>query len=251
MIKRLVLLLIICLFLPNISEAQRNVRDSSIFMPLVSIDYSALFPAADFNERFGYTNGLGLTVDFKTKKNFIYGLHSNFLFGSKVKQTDQFEPMVNSDGTVSNFAGGIAAISLKMRGFNVNFDFGYLFTFQKPNPNSGLFLKLGVGFLHNMIYIQNIEEDVPQFNGEYKKGYDQLSMGINLSQNIGYQYIHSKGIWNFHVGLYIMEGMTKNVRYNYYTKSKNPTLQLDMMFGLKAGWIIPIYKRTAEKYYYN
>lgn len=249
--KRLLILFILVGFFAIKGFSQRNVKDSSIFMPLISVEYSALWPASDYAERFGFTNAVGLTIDFKTKKNLIYGLHANYLFGSNVRETDQFTAIINADGTVSNLAGGLAGIALKMRGFNVNLDIGYLLAFDKPNPNSGIFFKLGVGYLQHKIYIQNQEEDVPQFNGEYKKGYDHLSMGMNFSQHIGYQYMNNRGIWNFHIGFYIAEGMTKNIRYNYFDKGVNPTLQMDIMFGVKAGWIIPIYKRTAEKYYYN
>ena len=220
-------------------------------MPLVSVDYTAMFGAADYYKRFGFTNALGLSVDFKTKKNLLFGIHGNFLFGSRVNETSQFEPMVNSDGNVTNIGGSIAGIALKMRGFNVNADIGYLFTFKKPNPNSGLFLKLGLGFLQHKIYIQNVEENVPQFNGDYKKGYDRQSRGANISQHIGYMFIANKGIWNFHIGLYMMEGFTQNVRYNFDTKSVNDKMQLDILFGIKAGWVVPIYKRaaTAKKFY--
>ncbi|MEZ4938939.1 MAG: hypothetical protein R2799_15225 [Crocinitomicaceae bacterium] len=232
--------------------AQRNVNDSAIFMPLISVDYTAMFGAADYADRFGFTNAIGLSADFKTKKNFIYGVHGNFLFGNQVNETSQFEPIVNSDGTVTNIGGATAGIALKMRGFNVNADFGYLFTFKKPNPNSGLFLKLGLGYLQHKIYIQNVEDDVPQFNGDYKKGYDRQSRGFNVTQHIGYMFINNKGIWNFHVGLYIAEGFTQNVRYNFDIKSKNSAIQTDLLFGIKAGWIVPIYKRAATmKKFYN
>lgn len=220
-------------------------------MPLVSIDYTALFPTMDLEDRYGFFNGIGISIDFKTKKNFIYGLHSNFFFGGIVRQTEQFSDIVNSNGTVTNIFGSTGDAQLKMRGFNVNFDFGYLFTFKKPNPNSGLFVKIGGGFLHNVIYIQNQEQNIPQINGDYKKGYDFLSMGANLSQHIGYQFIHNKGIWNFHVGLYVMEGLTKNIRYIFYYKSYQTKLQWDIMYGIKVGWTIPIYKRTPDKFYYN
>lgn len=251
MIKKIVLGIVLSLISSNVIVAQRNVKDSSIFMPLVSIDYGALFPSGDYANRFGFTNALGLTIDFKTKKNLIYGIHSNFLFGNQVRQTKQFESLVNSDGTVSTLAGGIAAVSLKMRGFNVNLDLGYLITFSKPNPNSGIFLKFGAGFLHNKIHIQNVEQDVPQLNGQYRAGYDMLSYGANISQHIGYQYIHNKGVWNFHFGFYVIEGFTQNVRYNFLTKSKDNSTQFDVIYGFKLGWIIPIYRRTADRYYYN
>lgn len=251
MLKRIVLFLGIFLFFVGNSVGQRNVKDSSIFIPLVSIDYTAMFGVADYGDRFGFTNAIGLTVDFKSKKNLIYGLHGNFMFGNQVKDATQFETVVNSDGTVTNASGALAGIALKMRGFNVNADIGYLFTFKKPNPNSGIFLKFGLGYLQHKIHIQNVEEDVPQFNGDYKKGYDRLSMGMNMTQHIGYQFINNKGIWNFHAGFFVMEGFTKNIRYNFDIKGKDSKLQIDVLFGIKVGWTVPIYKRTPERIYYN
>lgn len=251
MFKRLLFAFVLISFFQVESVAQRNVRDSSIFMPLVSVDYTALFPGADYYKRFGYTNSIGLTVDFKMKSNWIFGLHGNFLFGGSVKDVSQFEEIINSDLTVTSLTGGLAAVALKMRGFNVNADFGYLFTFKKPNPNSGVFVKMGLGYLQHNIYIQNVEEDVPQLNGDYKKGYDRMSMGVNFNQHIGYQFISSRGFWNVHIGFYFMEGLTQNIRYNYDTKSKSNKLQFDLLYGIKAGWIIPIYKRTPDKVYYN
>lgn len=233
------------------NHAQRNVKDSSIFMPLLSVDYSALFPAGDFQDRFSFTNGIGGSIDFKTKKKFIFGVHGSFLFGQNVKESIQFGDVVNADGSVTNVSGSIGNAALKMRGFNVNLDFGYLLTFSKPNPNSGIFFKFGIGYIQNMVYIQNVEDNIPQINGEYKKGYDRFSVGMNISQHIGYQFMHNKGIWNFHVGFYISEGMTKNIRYNFDTKSKNPDLQLDIIYGIKLGWIIPVYKRKPDKYYFS
>ena len=96
-----------------------------------------------------------------------------------------------------------------------------------------------------------IEGAAPQLMGEYKKGYDRLSNGLALGEFIGYVHLGKNHFINFFAGFEIIEAFTKNRRsFNIDTIEKDDTKRLDILSGFKFGWIIPLYRRNADEFYY-
>jgi hypothetical protein len=81
----------------------------------------------------------------------------------------------------------------------------------------------------------------------YQKGYDRLTMGPALTQFVGYSYQSNNRYYNFFIGVDFMEAFTKSVRkYNYDTRQADTDQRLDITYGLRVGWLIPIYLKSKN-----
>src|SRR5690606_34547313 len=108
----------------------------------------------------------------------------------------------------------------------------------------------GAGFLMHKIRIESIYDDVPQLEGEYRKGYDRLHMGFEAREFIGYLFQADKRFLNFYAGFEFIQGFTQNQRnYNFDLGGPDPGIKLDLIWGVKAAWLVPIYKRSAKDFY--
>jgi hypothetical protein len=111
---------------------------------------------------------------------------------------------------------------------------------------------MGIGMMQHLIKIEVDEALAPQLNSSYKKGYDRLSNGVLISQFIGYQFMGTHRKLNFYAGFEFNEGFLKGRRqWNYALNSADDATRTDVLIGLKACWMLPIYKQVTEKYYYN
>jgi hypothetical protein len=233
--------------------SQLNVRDSVVGkMALIGMQYTANIPLGDFKDRYGYINGIGGVVNYKTKHNWIFGIEGNFLFGNKVKDDTLIDFLKDNHGKITNVDGSPAVVVLTMHGFNINAHFGKIFPIFGPNPNSGLYLSFGIGYLLHKINIESNYHVVPLVEKDMRRHFDYLTTGINIDQFVGYSHIGNKGIVSFYTGIYAMEGFTKNARgYAYDTGLPlSSKIRSDITIGLRFGWYIPIYKRKANSYYF-
>ncbi len=232
--------------------AQRNVTDSIISTPMLGVHYGANWSQADLADRFGFINHVGLMTGYKTSKNWFWGLDANFLFGNQIRLPDVLANIRDSKGNITDQSGDIAQVSLSSRGLNVNIAAGKLFPILSPNVNSGILVHAGIGYLAYKLRIDTPFHVVPQIELDYRKGYDRMTNGVNLHQFIGYQFMANRGFVNFYGGFYFQEGFTKNQRTLFFDTPDIPVstkTRLDVQFGLRAGWIIPIYKRLPKDYY--
>ena len=103
--KRNLLLVITFLSLNLIAFGQRNVSDSIISTPWISVQYGLNWTAGDLKDRFGVLNHVGFFAGYKTKRNWIFGVDANFIFGNKIKIDRLFTNFVDSKGNIidSNF----------------------------------------------------------------------------------------------------------------------------------------------------
>ncbi len=234
--------------------SQRNVKDSAIATPWVSVQYGLNAPAGDLKDRFGLINHLGGLISYKTKRNWVYGLEANYQFGSQVKIPNMMANLTDSYGNIIDENGDVAAVSVGMRGFNVNATVGKVFPVLSPNKNSGIFVHAGVGYLQYKARIETPHQVVPLIEKNYRKGYDRYSTGINFHQFVGYAFMANNGFWNFYGGFYIQEGLTYNRREIFFDEPDIPVskkMRLDMQYGFKIGWFIPFYKRKPKDFYFN
>jgi hypothetical protein len=241
---------ILFIFFCSISSiAQISVKDSTVAVPIMSASYGYLFSAGDLLKRFGNNSSLQLNIDFKTKKNWLLGINGSFLFGKNVKES-LFDSIATSDGLIINKNGEFADVRLYERGFTVSTTIGHMFSFNKPNPNSGVVVNVGVGFIQHKIRIEVDNSNVPQLSKEYKKGYDRLSNGLLLTENIGYLYLSNNRLTNFYFGFECMQGFTKSRRsYDYNLKKRDTQKRLDILYGARLAWVIPLYKKAPQEYY--
>ncbi len=237
----------------TITKAQRSVSDSSIFMSLAHFSYTAQLPAGDMADRFGMNSAVGGGVLFKTSSNWIFGFDANYLFGSDVKNKDQIlKNIETSYGFIIDDSGLPAEVHLRERGFTVFGRVGKLFPVLSPNPNSGLFLIGGLGYIQHKIYIESLDDLASQVRGDYAKGYDKLCGGPAVSEFVGYLYMSNNRLINFYAGFEFTQAWTSSLReYNFAEMKYENENRFDMLNGIKVGWVISIYKREARSYYFD
>lgn len=243
---------IFILFVSTFASAQVSVKDSSIFTPLICGSYAYQIPGGDLAKRFGDNSNLGVDILFKTKKNWIYGIQYSHLFGEKIYESNILDNLRNNDGWIINRNGQEAIIRMFERGHSYMGKFGRLFNVLAPNPNSGFFVTLGAGYLHHKIRIDNVGNDVPQLNKEFKKGYDRLTGGFAVQGFAGYLFLSNSRLTNFYVGVELTQAWTQSLRsFNYDTMQADTQKRLDQLTGFRFGWIIPIYKKSPREFYYD
>ncbi len=234
--------------------AQRNVRDSIIGTPWVALHYGGNWTAGDMADRFGYTNHLGAMAGYKTSRNWVYGLDGNFLFGNQIRVTGLFDSIVDNQGTITDEGGFPGKVVVAERGFNVNLMVGKVFPILSPNANSGIYVHMGAGYLQHRVKVETQDHVIPSIELKYRKGYDRYTTGLNFHQFVGYAFLANQGVVNFYGGFYIQEGLTYNRREVFFDRPSEPVptdMRLDIMYGFKIGWFIPIYQRKPKDYYFN
>lgn len=232
-------------------SAQSVLKDSIMSALMLEFNYGFFVPGADLAKRFGNNSAIGPALKYKTKKNFVIGAEGSFLFGGRVKEDEILKNITTQSGNIIGIEGLFEDYTFSERGFHIRGEFGKIISFKKPNVNSGIHVAIGAGFLQHKIRFDVDKGLVPQLNDDYQKGYDRLSNGIAISQFIGYRYFTEYKFLNFFAGVEMTQAFTKNRRgWNFDTFSKETGIRKDLLFGIKAGLVIPIYFQQTEKYYY-
>lgn len=242
-----------CFLLSAVSEShsQVSIRDSSINMHIVGIGYSFQLPAGDLADRFGWNSMIEGSYYYKLKSNLLLGANGGFLFGNQVKENNMLRALQGEGGGIVDKDGLFADIRFFERGFHCSLSAGKMLSWNKPNPNSGIILMGGAGLLQHKIRIETIGNTVPQLDKEYKKGYDRLSNGLSLHEMIGYYHFGNKHLINFYAGFEFIQAFTENRRsYNFDEMQKDETKRVDLLFGIRAGWMLPVYRRAPQKFYF-
>jgi hypothetical protein len=232
-------------------EAQVNVKDSLVSAPLIGFSFGYHYPGADMAKRFGPNSDIGLTFVYKAKKGWLYGGHASYLFGNNIEEKGIFDSIAGPDGSLINQNGQIANVRTYQRGWNMYAGGGKIFDIWNLNPNSGPMVFAGVGFLQHKLRIEDVGNQSPQLAGDYKKGYDRLTNGIAFSEFIGYMFLGSNRKVNFFAGFELTQAFTQSRRsWDYDLMRKDVTKRTDLLYGFRAGWILPLYKRMPKEYYY-
>jgi hypothetical protein len=210
------------------------------------------FPAGDMAKRFGISYRLGPTLYYKTRSNWLIGVRGDFILGTKIKVDSLMANIKDDAGTLINQDGQRLGINVWERGYKVGFEVGKIINMSRFSGDNGLMLLTSVGFLEHKITIQDKGESIVSVRGDYRKGYDRLTNGIYAEQYIGYLYLSDNGLINFHVGLDVMWGFTQG-RRNYWFDVRQPGTDKrnDILFGVRAGWILPMFKRKSEEFYFE
>lgn len=249
--KKIILLSTFVLFFIPFCFSQVSIKDSSISTPMIGVSYGYYFPAGNMVKRFGNNSALQMNVDFKTKYNWVLGINGSYFFGNKIKDA-MFDSIATSSGDLINLDGELADVRLFERGFTVSGTIGRLISAKKPNPNSGLRIDLGLGFMQHKIRIETTGNNVPQMNKEYRKGYDKLTNGFMLTESVGYMYLSNNRLANIYIGLDCMQAFTQNRRsYDYLLMKKDNSKRLDILYGARIAWILPLYKKAPQEFYTN
>jgi hypothetical protein len=232
--------------------AQVNVRDSVVSIFILNPAYSLEVPGAAMASRFGINSAIEFQLLYKTDRNWIWGISGDYLFGNVVKQSGTLDSITTPDRFLIASNGKLVDEHLSEEGFTTFVKVGKLIPKWGPNPNSGIMAIAGVGFLEDHIKIDLVDGNdqiAPQLNAEMRKGYDRLSNGIAFNQCMGYLFMSNNHVANFFAGIEVTEGLVKDRRYDYDLMSYNNKLDLDLLLGIRVGWILPLYRKVPKEYY--
>lgn len=209
---------------------------------LLNFSYGLQSPGGDLADRYGKNFVTGVGVDYYTKANWILGLQGDFLFGKEVK-TDVLANLKGESGFVYAVDGGIADIKLRERGLMLTAHIGKVFPLSNANTRSGIKLQVGGGYLGHKIRIQDEPNVfVSAVSGDNRKGYDRLANGAVLTEYIGYQFIANNRLINFSFGAEFAQGFTQGRRsFNFDTRSPGLEKRMDLLYGLRLTWILPLF----------
>lgn len=209
--------------------------------------YTYVQPEGDLENRFGNFHNAGAGVLFKSQRNWVFSLDASYQFGTQVKEPYLFINLTNNNGVVMNSNGAPGEYSVGQRGFSSFVKVGKVFPVSFRNRNSGIVVMAGAGIYYHKINIVTSRNDIPTLTEEYRKGYDRLSMGPALTQFVGYYHHSHNRYYNFYIGLDCMQAFTKSVRkFNYDTMEPDTKDRNDLTFGIRLGWMIPIYMQSGN-----
>jgi len=242
---------IIALFACQFVQAQRNIRDSNIVITAIGAQAGLNVPAGDLADRFGNAAQVGGQFMLKLKNNWMFQVDGTYFFGRTVKEDSVFKNFTTSTGLIIGRGGNPAELIVMQRGYTFMLSAGKIFPWIGPNPNSGIHLSLGAGFMEHKLFIRDEFGEVPQLEGEYIKGYDRLTNGFALRQTIGYQHFSNYRYFNYFIGLEFTEGFTRNRRdLNFDTMQRDNSQRIDIFCSLVARWYFPFYKRQPKEFYF-
>lgn len=246
---------LIILFIFSVSGlfSQGSVVDSTLRMSLFQFQGGVHQPYGDMADKYGTSASVGFSYAYKTGKNFLFGADFNFLFGNTVKdESELFHALRNSNGQVIGINQEAINPLILERGYAMGFYAGKIFDVIGPNPNSGIVVKIGLEYLEHRTRIETRQDEYPPLEGDYLKGYDRKIAGLALYEFVGYQHFGNNRYANFFAGFDFYQGFTTDYRsYNFDQMQKTNSDYFDVLIGFRAGWVIPIYKRVANKFYIN
>lgn len=209
-------------------------------------------PGADMARRFGTSVRVGPSLMYKTTSNWMFGVKGDFFFGNNVREDSLMINVRDRDGGFINNDGQRVYAGIFERGYMIGLQAGRIFPFTKSNPNSGLLLLTGAGFMQHKITLTDLDKKIAQIAGEYKKGYDRLSNGVYLEQFVGYNRFDPGGLLNFHIGLDIAAGFTQGRReYLFDVRRPDTDRRVDLLFGIRGGLYIPIFNQKSEELFFD
>lgn len=210
------------------------------------------FPGGDMAKRFGTSYRVGGALMYKTSKNLIYGLKCDYLFGSKIKEDSLMINIKNQYGQLVANDGQKFNVGTFERGIVLGIQAGKILNTSPRNADVGILVMTGIGFIQHKIHIYDKTASIPQITKDYKKGYDRLTNGWYIEQFVGYNHFSKNALINFYAGFNLMAGFTKGRRdYLYDVMRTDDKSRIDLLFGIRAGWYIPVFKKKSEELFFE
>jgi hypothetical protein len=233
-------------------KAQLRVSDTIVSTFMFKATYAFQIPGGDHTSYFGVNSTIGAGLIYKTNKNWLHQANGHFIFGDKVSNRSELLQMIStSTGEIIDGDGTFTSLVLFQRGYHFNYQAGKIINVFAPNPNSGIFVQAGAGFLAHYILIESQFGTAPQIRDDYAKGYDKMRGGFTLSGEAGYLLMSNSRVLNFSISVEYVHAFTRSMRdYSFDTMSKDNNNYNDSYLGFRLSWMIPTYKRAPDKYYY-
>jgi len=228
----------------------QSVKDSSFRIIMTGVHFCGQLPQNNMAERFGPNLSAGVDLFWKTKRNFLFGIEGSYFWSKNVRE-DVVSSMKNSDGFITDNEGYPADLRTTERGWNFDVKVGMIIPKSGHNPNSGIFFTVGAGYMQHKVKLYDANQKIAAIKGDLAKGYDRLSGGFAVTYFVGYQYLSNNRLANFSFGVEMYQGFTQSFRgFNYDTGLKDTQKRSDVLVGLRFTWLLPLYKRAKDFYYY-
>ena len=270
--RKLILLLILCISLAFNALAQqpKDIMKDPIPIAMFQATYAFHIPAFDLKKDYGVSNTIGGSFIYKTETNWLFTLNGNFIFGNQLKgdRIDLFgEGITTEYGEITGGSGLYSTFAIYQRGMHFQAEVGKLFPIW-PNPNSGVFVQAGLGYLRNRIKIdfdRNTNNTPYVVYEDYEYGYDRMRGGPALHLEAGYLYLGNARVANFSISLEATYARVRDLRkYDFRVFTDPETGEMkpvgykdpkkrynDLYYGIRVSWNIPTYQRQPEEFYYN
>lgn len=246
------------------AQMPKDIMKEPIPVAMFQATYAFHFPAFDLKTDYGVSNTIGGSFVFKTASNWLLTANGNYIFGNRLKgdRIDIFgESLTTDEGEMTGSAGLYTTFAIYQRGMHFQLEVGKLFPVW-PNPNSGIFVQAGVGYLRNRIKIDydiNTNNTPYPVYKEYAYGYDRMRGGPALHLEAGYLYLGDSRVTNVSVSFEATYARTRDHRkYDFRVFDGVPVGYTDpakrynyLYYGFRVCWNIPTYQRQPEEYYYN
>jgi len=212
-------------------------------------------PGGNMAKRFGASYRVGPAVLYKTESNWIFGVKTDFILGGKIKEDslminvrDKYSTSKSNLYEFIDNNGNRVGVPVYERGYAMGLQAGKIIELSESHPDNGLMLLTTVGFVQHKIYIWDKNKTISQLQGDYLKGYDRLTNGMFIEQYAGYIYFARNALLNFTIGVDAMFGFTRGRRdYLYDVMRTDDKQRLDILFGIRGGWFIPIFRKKSEE----
>ena len=240
---------------PFITKAQKDIKKECISIAMFGATYSYQFPGADTKTLYGNNSTIGASFQYKTDNNWLWEANGNFIFGDKINASreDILGIILDNNGELITGDGIYGSYVLFQRGYNIQAKVGKLFNICAPNPNSGFFVKGGLGYLLNRVRIEfsSTASPPPNLANDYLYGYDRMRGGFAYSGEIGYLFLSNSRVFNFSISLEFNQAHTKPMRqWDFNLMGPDNNTYIDRYYGIRFAIYIPTYKRMPDEFYY-
>lgn len=216
---------------------------------LLKMGFGWNIPAGDLSARFGTSSSVGGGVDyvFPNGRWALTG-HYTYHYGNNVKE-DVLDQIRNERGILIGDDGFPADLFLRQRMYYGQLGLLHILPLNQGSKNQwALELGGGVGYLQHWIRLQDERNTARQINGAYESGYDRMTRGVSVFEYVGIRYLQANKRVNFYFGLEFTQSFTKNTRpWDYDLRSAETDGRIDLLNGLKIGWILPFYLDVATE----
>jgi hypothetical protein len=233
-------------------QTARNVADSALVAPHISVSFGGRSPEGDLAQRFGAGGEVGVSFHVKARSGLYWGTSAHFGFGASVTEPSLLANLLSPAGELIDNEGQVALVTITGRSGRFTGDFGYLFPShgRHANANSGWLLKVGVGSFHHRIHFENTENTIAQLKQPYLAGYDRLAWGWCVEPFFGFWYMSPLKRVNWFAGVSALGARTWPQRpMNFDDGSVEVGPRFDAGVGMTAGWVLHMYHREPVTFW--
>ena len=198
-------------------------------------------PGADLAERYGGNSKFEFKLEYLSTMNYAIYVKGGVRINQNVKE-DVFAPIRTEEGFVLGVNGFYADIFGRKRGMDAGLGIDKIWPLQKNFLRTGLSL----GYISHWIKVVDDSQSVPQVTGLSGQIYDRFASGMGIEENIQFQYNIERAA--FLIGFQLGQFFTTEHRHQIINGAEER--RLDLYFGTKITYLLPLYKFNSEETVY-